>query len=36
MRGDLSKEVVSDKGEVAMGHSTFVTSKAGLTRDPLP
>ena len=33
MKGCLSKEVVSDKVEVVMGHSTFVTSKAGLTKE---
>ena len=27
-----SKEVVSDEGEVSMGLTTFVTSKAGLTK----
>ena len=31
MKGGLTKEVVSDKGEIYMGHTTFVTSRAGLT-----
>ena len=33
MKGGLSKEVVSDEGEVSMGHTTFVTNKAGLTKE---
>ena len=32
MKGGLTKEVVSDEGEVSMGCTTFVTSKTGLTR----
>ena len=33
MKGGLSKEVVSDKREVSMGHTTLVTRKAGLTKE---
>ena len=33
MKVDLSKEVVSDEVEVSMGHTTFVTSKAGLMKE---
>ena len=33
MKGGLSKEVVSEKREVSMGHNTFVTSKACLTKE---
>ena len=35
MKGDLSKEMVSDKGEINMGRiyvRTFVISKASLTK----
>ena len=34
MKGGLSKEVVSDKGEVSMGHIySYMTSKAGLAKE---
>ena len=33
MKDGLSKEVVSDEGEVGMGHTTFVTSKVSLTKE---
>ena len=33
MKGGLTKEVVSDRGEINMGHTTFVTSRAGLTKE---
>ena len=33
VKGGLSKEVDSDKGEFSMGLTTFVTNKAGLTKE---
>ena len=33
MKGVLSKEVVSDEGEVSMGHATFGTSEDSLTKE---
>ena len=33
MKGGLSKEVVFHSREVSMGHTTFVTSKSGLSKD---
>ena len=33
VKGGLTKEVVSDRGEINMRHTTFVTSRAGLTKE---